>query len=207
MDLTAFRTAVYRRLGVPSTDTGYTTTDLDDFINAAVQQFSLEDDWSWLYGTDTGNTVATVATITPAATTRKVRDVVVDSILYRRVPLGEVLDDDSELSASVFRGTWSESGSTITLRPVPASVVAYTLYVTKYDTTMSAGGDTPLAPAQYHNVIADLADAYACPRFNRAEQLDAYLKLYHSGLKRILGDEQRVKGGPNVPRVRRGSPW
>jgi hypothetical protein len=203
VNLSAMRTAVLTRLGTPGGDGFYSTAQLNDFVNEALQTVSTEHDWPWLAVTTTFTTTAGTATYTVPSNWQRTKALTVDgqtSLQLRSLTeIREILSTaqaEPEMYA-IF------PDSTIILRPVPNS--AYTVihdYIAQ-EPILSSDSETPLMPAQFHYAVVEFAVYLAHMREGRMPDAQIRLAAYQGWLDR-MHDNRRRSSSPIRVRVRPG---
>lgn len=179
MDLTAFRTAIRTRLGVPSGDSFYTDTVLTDLTNAGIGFLSGEADWRWL---EKSATIACVNAdpdyAVPTDYRRTIAVIDADGVVLRRKPFDELqfmttATDDTPHFFSIY-------GSLVHVRPVPNGTFNLTHYYVGEETALSAGTDTPALPTRWHDVAVEYAVYLAKMRAGNFQEADQNLQIYKS---------------------------
>lgn len=184
MDLTALRTAVRTRLGVPSTDPQLTDANLTDLVNAANHYLETEWDWPWLETTEDIATVIGTATITPAAGWMRTIDLrISNGVVLNRRPIEEL-----DFLASAGTGEprlWCVAGGTITLFPTPSAVLTLKHRYVRSEPDLASGGDTPLVPASFHSAIVEYAAHLAYRRTRSDDKAKIALDAYGTWLEQM----------------------
>lgn len=203
MDLTTMRTAVRTRIGVPSTDTFFVDATLTDIINEALAAVATERDWPWLTTSTTFPTVAGTATYTPTSGWTKTRSLTIDgfdSMEERSLIEIRSIPTTQRGQPSIF----AVSGDQIILRTVPDAVYTITHDYVKTEPALSANGDTPLMPTQFHYAVVAKASELAHLRQGSLAKAEAQKAEYAAWLVR-LNDNLRRTTAPKRIRVRPGS--
>jgi hypothetical protein len=212
MDLSGLRTATYNRLGVQTTDPFFTTAVIDGYINTAIRRIATEFDWPWNEISTTFSTVAgtdeySVPTSPQWYRTKALTIDTFDSLYY--ISLKDIREiPTTAQSRPRFFYVGVDSGATgadkIIVRPVPDSVyvVTHDYYTVEPGLTLST--DTPRLPAQYHEMIADLAAYYGLERNRENARAAAMMQSYRDWLK-VVSDNRRRASAPMKVRVRPGA--
>lgn len=189
MNLGQLRVAVDRRTGVAQDRTSCTAT-----INEALQQISTERDWPWMDGTSSFNT-ASVATYALPADWADTRSLTVAGCRARPIS-----GADGDAFAGFDDGTtlyqYSIGDGDLTLYPTPGVVAVVHRYVLT-EPALAADSDTPLLPAQFHPVLADLAAHMFLLRMSDKRAADFQVS-YDKGLRRIIGSSTRGAGTKRI---------
>lgn len=180
MDLSTIRTNVLDRLGVPSGDALFTTAVLNRAINAALDEIGAEHDWPWLEASETINTVAGTKTYTPNAAWVRTRELkLADDYPLEWVTMIQ-LDTLYPVTEQDRPSVFAIEQGQLYIGPTPDGVYVLTHRYVKAEPDLSADGDTPLMPAQFHNAIVELATYIALKRsrddVRGAAALDAYAR-------------------------------
>lgn len=200
MNLTALTGALRTRLGVPSTDALFTDSVCTELINAAVHAIEVKHDWPWLEAVETINTVNGTDTYTPASGWMRTVSVTISG----RPPLERrtIEEIDLLLGASGDPRFYTVFAEQIVVRPVPTSALAMKHRYIKTETDLSAGSDTPLIPAAYHQAVVSLAAHYGFRRSNQLADAGAALAEYQQWEDRMLTRGDRLSeenGGGEAP--------
>lgn len=151
MDNTALKAAVSGR--------GFarlSASDLQQVVNDAVHELdTMEPRWPYLFVTTTGTAPLTISDLGDVTT-------VLNTTLDIPVTYADYEDMTAFVGELTRTGTdptywYFTPGSTTSLSTYP--VTTRTLQVAYYKSSpdLSAGGDTPLAPARWHHLIVDMA--------------------------------------------------
>lgn len=201
MDLTALRTAVLTRLGVPSGDALFTTAVLDASINAALHEIESEEDWPWYEASETITTAAGTQAYAVAATWLRTREV---------KPSGAAADYPLDRRSIAQLEEWYPYGDTgrpaafaveqgqLYLFPTPNGAYTYTHRYVKIEADLVNAGDTPLMPAQFHNAIAELATYVALKRSRDDARGSAALAAYERWASKMRKYRRRHKGPARI---------
>lgn len=154
--LAQYRTRVYDRLGLPTTDAHVPAAQVTSALNAALGEYATEYDWPWLYAEATINAVVnTQGYALPTGYTRTLY--VVDptnnaDLEYR--PRRALTPYDGETGRPRF---YSGLVGTLTLWPTPDGTYTLTHGYVKAETEMVADGDTILLPDQFAGFLVNIA--------------------------------------------------
>lgn len=193
MNAGALKQAVERRSGV-----SYDATALLEVLNEALQDIGTEERWPWLQDLWTVTIVAGTAAYSPPAGTTSVRSVIVDGFEYPALHIGEIDGD------SIVFG-WAFEKEQLVLAPTPAGGEVVTARISKAEPTLTADGDTPLLPSEWHGqALVNKAAAIVLERVDDFERADRREKAYTAALKRMRHVANRNRG-PRAARVRPGS--
>lgn len=200
MDLSALRTALRTRLGVPDSDALFTDTVCTALVNAALHSIETRNDWAWLEAVETIATINATDTYTPAATWLRTISVTIPG----REPLQRKTIEELDMLLGTtgdprFYGIFAEK---IVLRPVPTSALNMTHRYVKYEADLSANGDTPLMPASYHHAIVSFAAYLGFRRSNQLADAGAAQAEYQQWEERMLARADRKSddtGGGETP--------
>lgn len=168
MQLSALRTSLEIRLGVPTTDALFTTAVKTELLNEATQYIDSLFDWPWLEKEASITLVNGTKTYTVPTDWLRTLDVIVaDYPPLEKVDIGRLRQMPASAGRPFFFSCFAD---TLEVRPVPdsgaAALATKHLYI-KRETAMSADGDSPAMPDVYQWVIVEQA-AYL--GFRRAKQ-------------------------------------
>lgn len=144
--LSVIRSMVLTRAGLAADDPRFTSSSLTDAVNQALRSISAEHDWPWLQTFETITTVAGTQTdAVPADWAKTIRMEINGDDLHLMQPR-----DGSQYSADTGKplGYFLEA-DTIYFVPVPDGVHSVRHVYYKYETALSADGDTPALPDRF----------------------------------------------------------
>lgn len=201
MNLTALRTAVRTRLGVPTNDALFTDTVVTSLINAALHAIETKHDWEWL---EADETLATVASQTYVAPTDTDWLRTISCTISGRVPLERrtITELDLMLGDSGTPRYWGVFNRKIELRPVPSAILSIKHRFVQAEPDLVSDSDTPLMPASFHTSIVELAAHYGFRRSKNLPAAGAALSDYQAWEERMLGRADRSSdsaGGGDAP--------
>lgn len=193
--LSALRTSVYSRLGVPTSDALLTTAVVNQSINDAVNEIESEQDWPWYEAVETITTTAGTATYTPTAGWRRTREVKpTDDFPLERFSIVE-LDDQYPFDTSQGRPcAYAIDLAKIVLRPTPDAAYTLTHRYIKQETALSADGDAPLIPDQFSPAIVALACHIVLGRSREDGRASGALEEYVRWLSKMRRYSRRHTG-------------
>lgn len=209
MNLGTMRTAVYTRIGLPSTDTFYPSTVVNDFLNEALQAINNEEYWPWTQATATISTVAGTAAYAVPTDWKATKQLFISGFtplaLSNLADVDYVTQQGQPVAYVVF-------GDQIILSPTPDGVYTVTHQYQKMEPTLTLDSDTPLMPAEFHYAIVAFAAHLAHMRSGEVDyyrgnitgKAAAALQEYNQWLARMR-DARRRSTGPLRPRIRPGS--
>ena len=183
MELQDMRTAVLYRAGMDPNDGMVPAAVLNSFINAAIRQVTIMQDWDWNWSEETINSVADQKAYNRAADARKT-DMVIDDAD------GGILEQINKGMAHRYNPTpnygrasiprfWYVQGGQLILVPTPTSVRAYTHVYVGTETELSGDTDEPAVPDYAIDVILVKAAMMVTARTDNTSQ------------QRLLADEER----------------
>lgn len=165
------------RAGLPASDGMAQDSTLGKAVNAAIQRIGGRRSWPWLYDEVTAATTAGAPDLPLPAVSRVHHAAIGGDVLDRRQRSD--LFRYSDLPAGT-PAVYALSGpSTLVLAPVPDQAYTVQLGVTLVEPALVNGTDTPLLPAQFHDLIALEAARYIVARKKDTEMV------------RILADEAK----------------
>lgn len=177
MNLTGFRTAFRTRMGLPDADSFYTSTVIDELVNAALQFVSSEQDWAWLEKSETLTTVASTSSYSAASDYLRTITVA-DST---GIPLSLKPIDELEFMTTAESANprfYAVYAGAVHLRPVPNGAFSvFHRYIGSEDALVGTT-DTPLMPAQFHEVVVEYACYLARMRAGNIAEAEAALTVY-----------------------------
>lgn len=171
MDNTALKAAVASR--------GFarlSASDQQQVVNDAVHELdSMEPRWPYLFTTTAGTAPLTIADLGDVTT-------VLNTVTDTRVDYADYEDMSAFAGELTRTGTdpvywYFTPGSTTSLSTYPVTTRTLQVAYYKFTSDLSAGGDTPLAPARWHHLIADMAvrNAHALKGLDVPSSLDAQI--------------------------------
>lgn len=202
--LAELRSTLRKRATIAENDTSATYQVLDDFINVALQQVSVEHDWPWLLTSEAISTTSGDSTY-PLDDRYVATDTIVD------LTTGESLrhrDRKTLLltpTATTGRPTvYSIYAGQINVRPVPNGVYALTHLFYQQEAILIGDTAEPLVPRGYDEGVIEYA-AFLALRFMREEQRAVFArKAYDEWLTRTADNLIESKE-TRAPRVRPGN--
>lgn len=169
MDFTALQTEFYARGFDYLNDAGAGVTRAKAWINDAYLEICDEYEWPFLEAVATGNgTVAVTDLKTVLWVVDTTNNVALD-FLDRRTIVDQV---DANLTTVGTPSYWYLNDTTVAVYPVGSTTALSVKYI-KVPVVLSAGGDTPVVPARYHQAIIDGAVRRALLDTNNAEDAKA----------------------------------
>lgn len=209
MNVTALIAAVRLRTGTLSTDAQLTDANLILLINAANAHIGSIHDWPWQQkSVTTLTTVSGTAEYTPPADWLRTVSLRVTSpnLSADSMTLYEVdeLDDRWPSSARGEPSEYAIFGEVLRLGPTPDGV--YTVrhrYVT-IEPALTAGNNTPIMPAQFHDAIAEYAAHLGCRMISEETRAQAAMVAFDRWIASMQNDRRRSTSPMRV-RVRPGS--
>lgn len=157
------KTAVLDRLGLPTTDGLITDAVLGRLINAAMQELEAEEDWPWLYTSESIAAVAGTGAYNPAATYARTRGLRVTTDQPMRWYSLEELDtlwpDPTTRGRPV---AYTVEADQLVIRPIPDA--SYTLTHTFIKAPADITTAAPLMPARFYPGIVEIATVMAARR-------------------------------------------
>lgn len=197
------RDAVRRRVPITETDTQLGYEIIDEFINTALRQVSVEHNWPWLLDTQTITTTASDDTYNVDAdflTTKTISENSSDLVL-RNMALQDILEiPETTTDRPQFYVIDREQ---VVIRPVPDGVYTLTHYFYRMEPALSGDSSQPFIPYAYDEGVVEYA-TYLCLRMKREDQRAVLsLKAYQDWVRRTA-DNLVESREPKAPRVRRG---
>lgn len=195
LTLTEFRTAVYERTGLISTDTLVTTTVLDRLINRGLQRVAIEADWPWLQVADTW-AIDAASEVSPTGLLRIVSLVHSDTgeplarhpvRLLHRVP---TTITGRPTLYGIFAGS-------VHFRYAPSGAFTLNRLYVKNEPTL-AGAGTSLVPEEFSQGVVEWVSAKALTLkrdFDRAQEAKADYKAW------VLAARDNINQGREPLRV------
>lgn len=186
MDKREIRSRVRLRNAIPDTGDGLAGhTDIDDCITAALSDISSENRWPWLLSTSSLTFTAGVATI-PADCYTIVR------LVINGYPADRV--DVDEFVQQARSWMWTEVGGEIRLWPVPATAPTSTLWYYRNEPDLATDTQTPLLPAQHHQLVVVRASYQLNVRRGDNARIAQDLAEYQAGLRNLMQTSWRTLG-------------
>lgn len=202
MNLSTMRTAVRTRMGNPSTDGFYSDSQLNDLINEALHFVSSMDDWPWLQTSETITTAAGDGEYTPNANWVRTKQLYInESEPFILISLAEVNNYGSTQGEPAAYHIYDED---LYLRPVPSGVYSVVHQYIRKETDLSADGDSPIMPSQFHYAIVEFASYLALARAGYIERAQSARKAYEDWYRNMVSFRRRSQS-PVRPRIRPGS--
>lgn len=203
MDLAGLRTAVTARAQVATGDAVLgDATVLTSFVNAANNKFSSERDWPWLEAIasiTTADGTETYALPSEYLRTQQM-EYDTDNVLSEARSISEVLARDDE---SGIPQVYAIHGNLVYLAPVPDAVYTIRHFHISSPTILAADGDTPEAPAMFHEAIAEYATFLLLRREGAMAEAGGALAAYQEWVR--TAGRWVDRGGSARVRVRPGN--
>ena len=183
--LTTLQTAVYTKMGIPSSDSLITSTKLTAFINEALNQMESEGVWQWQEGTETLNATVGNATLTPSSTN-------FGRTVALTIPGGDPLELkpiaflDKLVNASgppIFYGFWAGQ---LIIRPKADASYSFTHRYMKREVALVSGSDTPLVPDRWIPAVVEYAASLAYRSINDADNAARCIAAYQDWIRRAV---------------------
>lgn len=194
MNFTELVTAVYNRLGVPSTDALLTSTIVGANVNEALQEINSEEDWPWLNATETLTTVAGTQAYALNALWLRTRSVtVLDDYPLERYTEKELTDFWPFSSSTARPQGFAIEGGQILFGPIPNAVYSVRHRYVKMEATI-ASTTVPLMPAQFHSSIVELAMHITLKRSREDARSQEALASYQRWLSKMRKERRRHTG-------------
>lgn len=186
MDKREIRARVRLRNAIPDTGDGLAGhTDIDDCITAALSDISSENRWPWLLTTASLTFTAGAAPL--PADCHAISQLVVNGNPAERVNVDEFLQQARSWM-------WTEVGSQIQLWPVPATVPTATLWYYHNEHVLATDTQTPLIPAQHHQLVVVRASYQLNVRRGDNARIAQDLTEYQAGLRNLMQTSWRTLG-------------
>lgn len=195
MNLTALIAGVQERLGVPSTDSMFTSGVCTNLINSALHMNEMDADWPWL---ETSETIAPVngqENYTPNANWLRTLELQWgDYPPLTKVDIRDLRAIGSPAGRPQFYAVY---GDQLRVRPVPTGTTPTMthLYI-RTQPDLSSGSDSPLMPANFHYAIVELAAYLGFRRIHQLPEAGGAQAAYQEWLKRMLARVERVSPSP-----------
>lgn len=193
MNLTSLLAAVRTRLGVPDTDAFFTDIVLTDLVNASLESLSAQHDFYWLESSESLNTTEHVETVaTSSSSQRTIALFDSTGVQLEYLPMDRLVRFPKDAESDTLR-FFGYRGSTLVLRPVPATTVsgALTHIYRGVEPRLTGGSDTPLMPSQFHDAIADRAAYLANMRQGDLETAKGYSVLAAEWIEKMIDHSDR----------------
>lgn len=155
---------VNTNLGSNALLTASSSTKSKEFVNRAYDELVLQYRFHETEATDTSKTTtASVASVTVPTGARRIwsiRDTTNKRLLSKRdIEWYESMDQSTDVAS--YPEFWIRYGSSILLWPTPDGAYSLQIRYTKLQTDLSADGDTPTIPVEWHGVLVLLASSKA----------------------------------------------
>ena len=207
VNLGQLRTAVRLRANVPANDGIWTNAFVNDAINTALADLSLEQPWWWLQNTATPTATdgaVTLSGLSPVP--RDISHVFVGDVEAKKVSVAE--SDLTAVSGPVdARYTWSVWGQSLQIRPEPSASETITMRYYRDEPVLTADSDTPIMPAAYHPVIVERACAIGFESLDDQSSAAMHEARSRSFLSHMIATALRRIRGRHSIRVRAGHPY
>jgi len=210
VNLGQLRQATLDLVGVPASDSFFSTSQLNTFVNEAVQAWQHEEAWPWHQGTETLTTVAGTASYSPIdpmwTMTKNLYIAGFEPMVLSNQPdVDYVTVQGQPVAYYVFQ-------EKIVLSPTPDGVYSVTHQYYKGEPFLVNDTDTPLTPAEFHYAIVAYAAHLALLRAgevsyyrgNITGRSAALMQEYTQWLERARSNRRR-SARMITPRVRPGS--
>ncbi len=182
--LATLRARVRARAASNSSDSLLTNAQLDLYINAALQQFTLEADWPWQKVIDSTQVLAVnTGVFTPPAGWYRSQSITHSDTGYpleRRAP--KYLDRVLGTGRPEY---WAPDGAVISFRSLADRNYTVIHRYFKAEPGLSADGDVPLVPEVYSQAVVEWAAYQALTQGNSVGRAEQALADYQRSIKRI----------------------
>ncbi len=206
MQLQTIRANVYDRLGMVNTDNALTSSVLNNLINGALRQISMQFDWPWLTHTDTTFTATVAGTqdYTPQNLWKSTQYIITDTdnLLKAKQPADAARYSNFE----GYPQFYSIEGGKIRLFPVPDAVYTVRHVFTRYESPLTGDTDEPLMPDWAIDLLVITTAHMAAGRL-RDRDLQAALRPELDRLMSSIKDEVRRTRATVDPQHRRDIGW
>lgn len=199
MNRAELRDEVYDRIGSDSNDAAYPTSTIDRQINSAIHFIEAEHDCPWLGATTTFPTVAGQAAYPVPTDWGKTFSLRVDR--FEPFARYDIDDLDERWTSATSTGQpveWAVWAEQIELRPIPDSVYTVIHRYYKVEPDLMSDTDTPLMPARFHTVVAEVATWLALRRDREDPRAVGAFNAYEQWRKRLADHENRFAGPMKV---------
>lgn len=195
MELSDMRTAVRHRAGIDAADGMATDAVLDGFINGAIRQFAMMQDWDWNWASETINTVAGTDIYARAADARKT-DIVANTTTGDT--LGQVSKRQglsyTDLGRTGPPRFWYVQGGQLHIVPIPDRTYALKHIYVATEPTLSLDTDEPDIPDWAIDIVLVKAAIMVTARTDNTSQ-QRLLEQEERDLLDNLDDEARRSRG------------
>ena len=206
MNRAQLRSALVARLGIPSTGDGRITESVQtDCLNLALTDLGAgEHQWPWLLTTGDLTFTAGVAPMPTDPPVVHCRELFVNGRRARKASsLAELLD----VGVDGSRCLWFYQGTNVVLAPAPSvQPTDGVLYYLQPEPELVADAQSPLVPAQFHNIVVARACYHAAVMKREWESAAQYNGEYEQGLKHMAGSA-RFTTGPRQIRTASSTLW
>lgn len=198
MQLSAMRALVIARAGYDSTDGFATSTVVNGFINAALRQIAMIQDWDWLYGSETITTVANTAAYARHASARKTDRVIdiADGGLLRQINKGAAAryaEGTTHPTTALPRFWYVEAGQLV-LIPTPRTVRTYKHVYVGGETSLSSDSSEPTLPDWAIDIAIVKAALMLATRTDNTSQVQLLAQEERDLLEALIGEARRARG-------------
>lgn len=224
MDLDTLRNAARERIGVTSADALYGDAAMARLVNAALHRIETREPngWPWLLGEDTfsisaGTERYSFATVGAALTGTPTIAKINGAWLVQGGLDNEMLrmhhDELRRRYPSTTTGrpeSYAVHGNDLVFGPSPDDTYDVVLQFLRAEPDLSAGGDTPVMPAIYHDSIVEQAAYLAYRRAQDEVGARGAKAELDEWLRQMRGHSRPYRGAGRVARVGRqgvGDPY
>lgn len=206
MQLVDLRRNAKQRAGLNVNDAFVVDAVITDFVNAAIRQVAMMQDWDWNYSSETITSVVDQPAYARAADCRKTDRVIdiADAGLLEQISKKQAVRYLPE--ASTLRGViprfWYVEGGQLILIPTPTSVRTYRHVYVAAEPTLSADADVPDIPDWAIDLVIVKAALMITARTDNTSQ-HQLLEREEKDLLEALADEARRARGSAIPQTRR----
>lgn len=186
-----YRTRVYDRLGLPTTDGHVTSAQVTSALNAALQEYATEYDWPWLQAEETVTTAADDEGY--ALPTRYARTLYVlndadnENLEYR--PAQALVQYAGRTDRPLYySGLWGE----LVLSPTPDAVYTLRHGYVRAEAEFSADGDTALLPDAFAEFLVTIAARKIAVRRKDTELHRLLSDEYQAWVTRLRNEVRRT---------------
>lgn len=183
--LTAIRTSVRYRLGVPSSDSFFTDAVVTELINEALDWYSVQGDWRWLEKLDAqAYTGSDNVEDLPAdySATVLVTNTSGEPLMEKPWAEFAYLSDGTESANPRVYSVWSGA---VYLYPTPSGSLTINHYYRAAETALSGDTDTPLIPDQWLGCVYEYAAGLGAQRQGNMAEAEVKFKTANAWIDRM----------------------
>lgn len=179
------RPKVLSRYGLVANDQRISTATVDEFIQTALNRIASAEDWWWLRGTGTFNTVAGQRAYPLVADLQKLKQ-----LSYLNIPI-HMIQPERAIEYDQMRGLprffWLSGDNLVNLTPLPSDAYAINYLYYSLEVTIINDATTFKLPNRFEDLVVVYTCIYIARRLNDGERENEFKEE----LALLMGEARR----------------